>query len=191
MAIDISEFTATQKEDEVRQLEKRISAATSQLERLNNQILDLSDEIDKTAYKRRTMFREKHKPKFEKLDTRAALLGGAVRWPVKLYDVLYFLEIPKGGISSEVMKFTQHPVVTEGDDVRDFAPIMPYEDILLRMLTGVQAPGAHERTLSGRPIVDRLRFIRELPEVLLNSLANQGLILQNYLDICLELDLGN
>lgn len=176
---------------EVDQLQSDASDLQATVERLKAQILALSDEQDKLLNERRKGFKEKFDSRFKGVDVKAALIGATARWPLTFVGATYFFELPKGSVASDVDAFMRSPSSTEKDVVTDWGRIEPEESILLKMLTGVQHPGQQETSFKGRPVYQRLRVLREMPQALIRALADRAATFESYLNCCLELELGS
>lgn len=197
--MDLSDFGVEQKEKEAQSLQARADRATADVERLNQQILALSDEYDTRLKQRRELYKKKFDERFKDVNVKAALVGASARYAQLFSGASYFFEMPTGDWNAQISAFLNNPRSTEkvkdGDIEReintDWAPIQPEEVVLMKMLTGFQAPGAQETAFKGKTPYQRLRAIRGWPIALIGALADRAATFESYLNCCLELDLGN
>jgi hypothetical protein len=166
-----------------------LAEAMKELARLEEQTAKMSDEVTLKRKAMRQRYSEMHAERFKDMDYKLALIGAKVDHVVSFKGVAdFYIRPPSGAISHAVDAF----IGTAGE----LGPITNAERILLCWLTGLQithtsAGNTPKQELSGLAPKDKVAKLRALPEDLLHRLANECVELQQWLNVVLEIDLGN
>jgi len=181
------------KETDAKNLEQQIAATDARIAALT-----VESKAKRTAAQ--DAYIAAHKARFSDINPAMALIGAVAAHEVKLFGAGYFLSPPNGEQARQIDVFVQAPVIevpaTDGKTVRDdLGPVHPNEATLLQWLSAIQPPvevaNGQKRDISKYPIAQKLKMIRTLPVQLINRLAEECEILNTYLSVVMERELGN
>ena len=166
-----------------------LAEAIKELARLEEQTAKMSDEVTAKRKAMRQRYSEMHAERFKDLDYKLALIGAKVDHVVSCKGLADFYIRPPSGT-------TTHAVDAFIASAGDLGPITVAERQLLCWLTALQithasAGTAPKQDLSNLAPKDKVTKLRALPEDLLHRLADECLELQRWLNVVLEIDLGN
>jgi hypothetical protein len=159
---------------------------------LNEQIRQLGQEMANKRKEMRSLYRTAHAERFKDFDVKKALIGGKSIHTLTIPEqVSFFLRPPSSQTRRAVEAFVPPPA--KKDAPAQQLPVA-YETTLLCWLCGVHLladPAAKGMDLEALPLASKLERIRSLPELLLQRVAEECEVLETWLKICLEIDLGN
>lgn len=165
-------------------LETEESRLDERIKNLTTRIVALQDESEARRLEMSRAYRERYSKRFADLDIKKALAGYEAYHDAKVFGAVYRLQPPNQALMLEVDRFGAKP------DPADLGPVSAAERMVLGWLAGVGAEG-EIRPLRATGLADRLRMIRKLPEQLLAKLADECGAIDSYLNVVLELELGN
>lgn len=166
------------------------AALEKQIEQMELKITALSDTATRKRQEAQNAFRAKHAKRFTDVDPGKALSGLQVVHTVTIFDVAYALRVPNGEHQRAAQMFAMDPMVKENDKTIDVGPVTKDERTLICWLTSVSMKGQAKDLAAATPAV-RLKLLRTLPPVLLSQLAAECELLETFLSVVLELELGN
>lgn len=175
-----------------------VAELVAQLAVLDAKIEELGDKAKEKRQVMRHEFRAAHEARFSDIDYKRALVGAKCEHAVTVKDVVtFFIRSPSAATVYAVDKFIGEPVLPdEADRTKgvNMGPVSEAERIMLAWLVGVHLmadPTAKRQDMEALPPAHRLRAIRGLPENLLRRVADECMLLQSYLNVVLEIELGN
>jgi hypothetical protein len=164
------------------------TALAAEVEQRRARLTALSVENEELRKETQKKFREKYADRFKDLNVGAALSGHPAQHVAVVGGAKYFLRSPMRQVLHNVEQFCAKPVDT---DKNNLGPVSPEEALLLAWLVCVGFESSPAKDLTATPLGDKLVLIRKLPDVLLQKLAEECHYIQAYLNVCLEMDLGN
>jgi hypothetical protein len=183
---------------EVQAGQAALAEATAKLAALDAQIEALSDAARDKRGTLRTAFREAHSRRFADVDYKRALVGAKSEHAVTIPGVVsLFIRPPTAGVTHAVDKFISEPTVPDAVDATkaiNMGPVSEAERMLLAWLVGVHLladAGAKRQEVEGLAPGRRLQMLRGLPEDLIRRVAEEAGLLQSWLNVTLEIELGN
>ncbi len=175
-----------------------VAEATAKLASLEAQIDALGNAARDKRKELRMAFREAHTQRFADVDYKRALVGAKSEHAITLPGVVsLFVRPPTAGTTHGVDKFISEPVVVDTTDATkslNLGPVTDAERMLMAWLVGVHLladPSAKRQDVDGLPPGKRLQMLRGLPEDLLRRVAEEAALLQSWLNVVLEIELGN
>ena len=160
----------------------QITATKERLAALDMRIAALSEDNADAMNRGRLAFREKHAATFADVEVKKALVGWPVQHRVTIKDVFSLCIQPPKAKDMRAVEALD-PSLT----------LRPHETMLLAWVVSLDtsAMGGPVVDLSATPLPKKLDYLRTLPELVLARLAETCADLNTYLNICLEIDLGN
>jgi hypothetical protein len=172
-----------------------VAKVTAQLAATEQQLQALSDKAVAARKDLRNKWREANAKRFEDLDYKAALIGQPTEHTVVIGGATkFFLRPPTGAILHEVDKFITDPTVPlPGDPTKSasLGPVVEVERILMTWLVASQMAGGPRQEILRLPPPHRLQAVRCLSEALAVRLAEECGVLRDWLNVVLEIELGN
>ena len=181
----------------VQELNKQAVDLVAQIAGLTAKVEALSDDAAAKRRELRAAFRQAHEYRFNDLDAKRALIGAKTEHAITIAGtVSFFIRPPAMSTVHAVDAFIATPVLTDTDPTKavNMGPISEVERTLLGWVTGVQLladPNSIRQDLQALSIGNRLKALRSLPEALLTRVADEASLLQNWLNVVLEIELGN
>jgi len=182
---------------EVDGLKQEAASLEAQLERYTQQIAVLNDAVSQKRREAQEAYRKRYADTYKDVDVPKALTGAATRHTFAIGLATYAVVPPSGEAARNVLSFVNEPTarVRQADGTyvaTDLGPVSLAEVYVLKWLVELGMTGSGQaRKMDGMPIPDRLRHIRQMPEQTINHIAERCKTLETYLNVCLELDLGN
>jgi hypothetical protein len=146
----------------------------------------------------RVAFREAHAKRFGDINPKHALIGAKCEHKIGIADVAaFFVRPPVGAVTHAVDTFIATPTYPDPADATkslNMGPVSEAERMHLCWLIGVHLladPNQKRQEIDGLPVWKRLQVIRSLPDDLTRRLAEEAALLQSYLNVTLEIELGN
>ena len=131
---------------------------------------------------RRTLqerFREQHQARFASFDYKMALTGAPITQRLTLGPATYLITPPTADTSRKVDALAKDHPMTQG------------EAFTVAWVTSIQASGMPARDLKALKPEERLTILRNLPDIVINRIAEECNTLQAWLNTVMELELGN
>lgn len=160
----------------------QVTSAKERLSALEMRIAALSEDNAEAMTKGRLAFREKHAPTFADVDVKKVLVGFPVQHRVTIKDVF--------AVNIQPPTAKQMRAV----EALDLAlAVRPHEAALLAWATEIDttAMGGQKVNIGSLELTKKLEYLRTLPDMVLARLAEVCVDLNTYLNVCLEIDLGN
>lgn len=178
-------------EAQIKSLEAEVSGTQQSIEGLELKLAALSEAAAEKRREVQTAYRGKHAKRFADIDPAKALSGMPSIHTVKVFDVSYALRVPNGDRQRNALMFCNDPTTKGKDDVViDHGPVAAHERILLAWLDSFTMKDQKRDLAAVQPAM-RLEIIRKMPPVLAGQLAGECDMLETYLNVVLELELGN
>jgi hypothetical protein len=137
---------------------------------------------DEAATARRTLqerYRAQHQARFSSFDYKMALTGAAVSHRLTIGPASYLLSPPSADTSRKVDALAKDHPMTQG------------EAFAVAWVISIQAAGMPARDLKALKPEERLAALRNLPDIVINRIAEECNTLQAWLNTVMELELGN
>ncbi len=176
-----------------------IQSLEAQLARYEAQIAVLTDDAAEKRKEAQAAFRDKHAKSFSDINVSNALTGAQTSHVFPIGKAKYTLRPPSGEVARQVQNFVVNPItktkVDGKDSEEDLGPLNQFEALALKWLSAVslevEGQTAQVRKLDDLDLPKRLKLIRSLNELVIAAIADRARNLEAYLNVCLELDLGN
>jgi len=185
-------------QNDVQERDNALAELTAKLAHLDTQIEALGEAAREKRKELRQTFREAHAARFADVDYKRALVGAKSEHAVTVKGVVsFFIRAPNAATTHAVDKFISEPLlVDEADRTKsvNMGPVGESERMLLGWVTAVHLladPNAKRQEVEGLNVSHRLRMIRGLPEDLIRRVAEECGLLQSWLNVVLEIELGN
>lgn len=164
----------------------KVTDLEAQIDLINQRIAALEPARDLAQQNMRDAYKAKHAPKYQDLDVVKALAGAAVdhAFTAKGVATFYLRPPSKAHVASLLSLSSANPPIL----------IDTTEQLLLTWVVGVHLlaqPGTTRVDLASLPAEKRLSMLRNLPELILNRVADEADALNTYLKVVLESELGN
>lgn len=168
-----------------------LATLTAKVEALGEQAQEKRRELRET-------FREAHVKRFGDIDPKRALIGAKTEHELAIKDVVsFYLRPPTAATTHAVDKFIGEPNVADPADSTkslSLGPVGEAERMLMAWLVGVHLRAdvtAKRQEVDGLSPGRRLQMLRGLPEDLIRRVAEEAGLLQSWLNVVLEIELGN
>lgn len=168
-----------------------LATLTAKIEALGEQAQEKRRELRET-------FRTAHVKRFADIDPKRALIGAKTEHELSIKDVVsFYLRPPTAATTHAVDKFISEPMVADPSDATksiNLGPVGEAERMLMAWLVGVHLradTNAKRQEVDGLPPGRRLQMLRGLPEDLIRRVAEEAGLLQSWLNVVLEIELGN
>lgn len=195
----MSAMTELEQDPKLAAAQGEIQSLEAQIQRYEAQIAVLTDDAAEKRKEAQEAFRAKHAKSFSDINVNNALTGAATVHTFPIGKAKYSIRPPSGEVSRQVQNFMLSPIIkrkVDGKEVEDdIGPLSPVEVFALKWLVSVslevEGQPAQVRKLEDLAIPKRLELLRSLNEIALNHIADRAHNLESYLNVCLELELGN
>ena len=183
--------TIGSKQEELAVLTKEETALNELIEKRKLRIQALSETAEEYQKKLQQIFREKHEKTFNDVNFKHALIGAKVEHKINVAGMAeFFISFPNGNKYNEVSKFVREPKFEKAE----LGPITETEETLLLFLIGLQMtsePKPPRQNFAEQPAYKRLEYIRQIPIVTANHLAERCQNFRALLEVILTLDVRN
>lgn len=183
---------------EVQDLTQQTAEQVALLATLTAKIEALGEQAQEKRRELRETFRESHVRRFADIDPKRALIGAKTEHELAIKEVVsFYLRPPTAATTHAVDKFISEPNVQDPADSTKtvhMGPIGEAERMLMAWLVGVHLKAdvnAKRQEVDGLPPGRRLQMLRGLPEDLIRRVAEEAGLLQSWLNVVLEIELGN
>lgn len=170
----------------------------AKLTALDSQIEALGEKAQEKRRELRTAFREANNARFADVDYRRALIGAKTEHSIAIKEVVaFFVRPPSSAVTHAVDKFISEPTVPDAADVTkaiNLGPVSEAERALLGWMTAVHLladPTGKRQEVDQLPPGRRLQMLRGLPEDLIRRVAEEAALMRDWLNVVLEIELGN
>ena len=177
------------------QANAEVEAAQAQLAKYEAQISALSQESADKRRKAQEAFRTKYAEMFKDVNVAAALSGAPAKHQFTIGYATYTVTPPTGELGRLVHSFTMSPLAKDKDGKEeDVGPVTPAEMYLLKWLSSAalnKDGQTANRQFDNVSVAQKIKLARSLNETVMQHIAERCKNLETYLNVCLELDLGN
>ncbi|MFA6132492.1 MAG: hypothetical protein WC869_00595 [Phycisphaerae bacterium] len=175
-----------------------LAELTAKLAHLDAQIEALGEAAQDKRRKLREEYRAAHEKRFSDVDYKRALVGAKNEHAVTVKGVVsFFIRAPNAATTHAVDKFIAEPVLQDETDKTKGTPMGPVTEAERMLMAWVVAvhlladPSAKRQDIEQLSPGHRLRMVRGLPESLIQRVAEECSLLQSWLNVVLEIELGN
>lgn len=183
---------------DVQERNANLAELTAKLTHLDTQIEALSDAAKEKRRSLREAYRASHEKRFADVDYKRALVGAKAEHAITVKGVVaFFIRAPNAATTHAVDKFISEPVITDDVDrtkAINMGPVSEAERMLLAWVVGVHLladASAKRQEIEALAPALRLRMVRGLPEDLIRRVAEECSLMQSWLNVVLEIELGN
>lgn len=181
---------------DVQERDMALAELTAKCASLDLQIEALQDTAKEKRRDLREAFRTSHEKRFADVDYKRALVGAKTEHAVTVKDVVsFFVRPPTAATIHTIDKFVAAPMdVTDPKNPTDVGPISEAEHMVLAWVIGVHLladPSAKRQEIEPLGCSQRLRMARGLPADLIRRVAEECNLMQSWLNVVLEIELGN
>lgn len=181
---------------DVQERNTTLAALTVKCAALDAQIEALHDTAQEKRKDLRETFRTAHEKRFADVDYKRALVGAKTEHAVTVKGVVsFFIRPPTAAVTHAIDRFITDPV--DSSDVSkpvNLGPVSEAESMVLAWVIGVHLladPNAKRQEIEPLGCAQRLRMARGLPADLVRRVAEECSLLQSWLNVVLETELGN
>lgn len=189
---------STTPDPSVQERDTALAELTAKCLNLDAQIEALQETAQAKRQELRERFRAAHDKRFADVDYKRALVGAKTEHAVTVKTVVsFFVRAPNAATTHAVDKFISEPVAPDDTDRTkgtNMGPISEAERMLLGWVIGVHLladPNAKRQEIEALAPYQRLRMVRGLPEDLIRRVAEECQLMQSWLNVVLEIELGN
>lgn len=182
----------------IQEREAALVELTAKLASLDAQIEALGEAAREKRRDLRSRYRAAHEKRFIDVDYKRALVGAKNEHAVTVAGVVsFFIRAPNAATVHGVDKFIAEPVITdEADRTKgtNMGPVSEAERMMLGWVVGVHLladANAKRQEVEALSVGHRLRMVRGLPEDLIRRVAEECSLMQSWLNVVLEIELGN
>lgn len=175
-----------------------IAEEVAKLALLDEKLEALQDAAREKRQALRLAYRDAHAAHFADVDPKRALVGAKCEHAISVAGaVAFFVRPPSAAALHTIDKFIADPVAPdEADQTKslDLGPVTEAERTMLAWVVGVHLladPNAKRQELEPLAPARRLKALRGLPDNLLRRVAEECVLLQSWLNVVLEIELGN
>jgi hypothetical protein len=141
-------------------------------------------------------FRDKYVKVFSDVNFKHALVGAKVEHSIDVAGMAkFFLSFPTGERYHEVGVFAQKPEIkVKDEEATNLGPITETEEMLLLFLAGmqlIQTPLPPRQNFPAGSPCERLKYIRQIPVVTANFIADRCRNFSSLMEVILALDSKN
>jgi hypothetical protein len=182
----------------VQERDNALAELTAKLANLDAQIEALGEAAQEKRKTLREKYREAHASRFADIDYKRALVGAKCEHAVTVKGVVaFFIRAPNAATTHAVDKFISEPLLPDPSDRTksvSMGPVGEAERMLMGWVIAVHLladPAAKRQEVEALSEAHRLKMIRGLPEDLIRRVAEEASLLQSWLNVVLEIELGN
>ncbi len=183
---------------DVQERDKALAELTARLAHLDVQIEELGDKAKEKRRALRETFRKANEPRFADVDFKRALVGAKAEHAITIKGVVsFFVRAPNAATTHAVDRFISEPVIVDDADRTksiNVGPIAEAERTLMAWVVGVHLladASAKRQDIEALSPAQRLRMVRGLPEDLIRRVAEECSMMRDWLNVTLEIELGN
>ncbi len=180
---------------DVQERDTLIAGLTLKCASLDAQIEALQEKATDKRKELREHFRVAHDKRFADVDYKRALVGAKTEHAITVKGVVsFFIRPPTAAVTHAIDKFITEPVDATDGTKPNMGPVSEAESLVLAWVIGVHLladPNAKRQEIEPLGCAQRLRMARGLPADLIRRVAEECNLMQSWLNVVLEIELGN